>query len=311
MTHTFTSFSKHRVKLEVVDGQNRRATADVEIDLTDLSHLVADEVLRPYESFSSSLSSQTIHTFQLQLRAGPARINLKNADGEAHAQQNCAPLEGLEYLACEAENLIDQAYVDNFRVDSAQVFLNGKKVLGPLTDLQATLSGPVALTGNDVLEIRIEGPVTSYLQLEIQSLEVNLAPQASFIVTPPPKGVPALVLIDASSSTDPNDLVVAYRAEIQPDNIVTEFQASPHFELTVPTAGQKFVSITVRDKFGLTASLTQDLTLIENLPPTVLARWGQTTSQAPFQVQFRAMGSDPDDPANQLLYNFIFPDQTS
>ncbi|HRK07975.1 MAG TPA: PKD domain-containing protein [Pseudobdellovibrionaceae bacterium] len=308
LTHTFTSFSKHRVKLEVVDGQNRRATADVEIDLTDLSHLVADEVLRPYESLSSSLSAQTIHTFPLQLRAGPARINLKNADGEAHAQQNCAPLEGLEYLACEAQNLIDQAYVDNFRVDSAQVFLNGKKVLGPLTDLQATLSGPVALTGNDVLEIRIEGPVTSYLQLEIQSLEVNLAPQASFIVAPPPKGVPALVLIDASSSTDPNDQVVAYRAEIQPDNIVTGFQSSPSFALSVPTAGPKLITITVQDRFGLVSSLTQDLTLEANLPPVVIANWVQTTSGSPFRVQVQADAFDPDDPRESLLYNFTFAD---
>jgi PKD repeat protein len=308
-SHTFSKPGVHTVRLEVTDDLGKKASRDTLVQVADLSQLVADELLFGPENFYGSLTeNETRHQRSIASRAGLARLRVTHADGQAQAAQDCGPIAWPAKIACLYDNLVNSTYISLYRLSSAQVFLNGQRVVDNLGKTTLSRESIVLLTGQDQLEVRTRGWPTAFVTVELQSLEVNLAPQANFNLQVPPKGIPALILIDASASTDPNDQVTAYRLEIQPDNIVRDFQASPHFAVSVPSAGTKLITITVRDQFGLTASLTQDLTIFENLPPVVIANWVQLTPGAPFRIQVQADAFDPDDPRENLVYNFSFAD---
>lgn len=98
-------------------------------------------------------------------------IRLVNADGKPHTIEKCTG-NIIKKLKCLADNLIDQAYINIFRVNEAQLVLNGKKIIE--ADLfnkhTAKYEAFIKLKASNELKIDFEGSPKSYMSIAIYRL---------------------------------------------------------------------------------------------------------------------------------------------
>lgn len=104
-------------------------------------------------------------------------IRLVNADGKPHTIEKCSG-SFISRLKCLADNLIDKAYINIFRVKEAQLVLNGKKIVE--ADLfnkhTAKYEAFIKLNASNELKIDFEGSPKSYMSIAIYRLVKDIVP---------------------------------------------------------------------------------------------------------------------------------------
>jgi len=126
------------------------------------------------------------------------------------------------------------------------------------------------------------------------SNQANEPPTAAFTVSPeaPEPGDP--VTLNGSASTDPDGEIVKYRWDLDGDG-QTDTTGGPNARVAFPSAGVYDVTLTVVDDAGATDSLTKEIIVEGDIPPTARLAISASTVTVGDPVTFNATGSsDPD-----------------
>jgi hypothetical protein len=97
------------------------------------------------------------------------KIKIKNADGQEHALKTCTG-NAVQKIICQLSNLVQSTYINIFRVDSAEIYLNNQLIISQL-DMNKTkfffekMISPLQL---NQLQIKVKGLPTSYIEIQIE-----------------------------------------------------------------------------------------------------------------------------------------------
>ncbi|MDZ4082418.1 MAG: PKD domain-containing protein, partial [Bdellovibrionales bacterium] len=312
LSYTFTQSGSYTIRLTVTDDLGLKASLDRVTSVAPLSLLVRDEILfLPKQYFGTfETESQTIEPLNIP-QAKLAVLKIKNADGEDHLIEDCSTIGWPEKISCLYTNLVNSTYIKLYRVNTANVYVNGRKVTDStsITKQKKYFETIISLNEVNTLDIRVRGWPTAFISVEVQALETNIAPIASFTFPQPTRGVPQTIEFNAASSTDENDQIVSYRflAKKSSDtnySYDSDWIATPNHQITFAEAGTWDVVVSARDKFGAIGTSSQQLEILPNTLPTLTAVYNILSNQSPFRVQVRATGQDLD--GDTLQYNFSF-----
>lgn len=314
VNYLFSTAGSYIVRLTVKDNAGLSAAVDRVISVAPLSTLVADEILFSEKTYYGTVSTEAITTETLNLPVPQlARLRIKNADGLEHPVEDCGLIAWPTKISCLYSNLVNRTYLSLYRVNSANVYVNGRKVTDAtsINKQKASFETVVALSAANTIEIRVKGWPTAFVSVELQSLEQNVAPVAHVTFNQPTSGVPKTVEFNAATSTDANDQVMSYRFQAKLAGstnytIDSDWQAAPIGFLTFNEGGTFDILVSARDKFGAVGSTTASLTIVANQAPTITsATYLTTTDVAPFRVRVDALGADAD-PGDSIQYSFAF-----
>lgn len=312
LTYTFFQPGSYTIRLSVTDNLGKTANQTRVISLAPLNDLVQDEILLSARDLFGTFETEIVYTETLNIPEPKlAKIRIKNADGLDHPIQDCSLIAMPAKLGCLYDNLVNRTYVQLYRVNTANVFVNGRKITDGTSLRKQTkdFETVVSLAANNTIEIRVRGWPTAFINVEIQALETNLPPIAVATHGEVKRGAPQTIEFQALQSTDPNDQVVSYRFQAKLEGassftIDTDWQASGIANLTFPTIGRWQVVTSARDKFGAVGTAENLIEILPNNLPTLQITYGIYTNQSPYRVQVRATSSDAD--GDFLLYNFAF-----
>ncbi|MBK7892112.1 MAG: PKD domain-containing protein [Bdellovibrionales bacterium] len=303
--YTFPRAGSYTVRLTVKDNQGAEAATERVVSTSDMSGLVRDESLfgpKKYYSKKKVVESFTLESPRL------AVLKIKNADGLEHPIESCARTPWPEKLSCLFQNSVNRAYIALYRVSQAEVFINGQRVTDRIDKHKAYYETVVSLQTSNTIEIRTKGWPSAFIELELQSLEVNEAPIVYVTHSEPRRGIPQLIEFDASTSVDMNDRIMSYRFQaFKADGAVaidTDWQAASYAALEFTERGTFTVVVSARDTFGAVGTKSLPITIESNQLPLVTASYVVLSNQAPYQVRVTATASDPDGDA--LQYNFAY-----
>lgn len=303
--YIFPRAGSYTVRLTVKDNQGAEAATERVVSTSDMSGLVRDESLfgpKKYYSKKKVVESFTLESPRL------AVLKIKNADGLEHPIESCARTPWPEKLSCLFQNSVNRAYVALYRVSQAEVFINGQRVTDRIGKHTAYFETVVSLQTSNTIEIRTKGWPTAFIELELQSLEVNEAPIVYVTHSEPRRGIPQTIEFDASTSVDMNDRIMSYRFQaFKADGriaIDTDWQAASYAALEFTERGTFTVVVSARDTFGAVGTKSLPITIESNQLPLVTASYVILSNQAPYQVRVTAIASDPDGDAIQ--YNFAY-----
>ncbi|MEQ1722084.1 MAG: Ig-like domain-containing protein [Pseudobdellovibrio sp.] len=127
------------------------------------------------------VTNQNGTTYTESLSRTPAQVlyqyklTIKNADGADHLQKNCSGLSFIPRLLCAAENVIQQAYIDIFRVNSAIISINNVALTTTSTFTKNTkiLVVPLTVAQTNQLKLVVKGNVLSFIDVKLESTAVN------------------------------------------------------------------------------------------------------------------------------------------
>ena len=131
----------------------------------------------------------------------------------------------------------------------------------------------------------------------------NSAPRASMIFSPNPTYRGMEVVFSDTSSDPDGDSIVNTTWDLG-DGAVAYGPVVRH---TYSVLGSRAVTLTVRDEFGQTASVTRPIQVL-NRAPTVGMQFAPRPAAVADNVTFVASGTDPDAPQNELTYLWSFSD---
>lgn len=190
---------------------------------------------------------------QLNPQAFQYKLILKNADGVAHPVKDCSHLKVLKKLICEGKNLIIQTYVKHFRIQSATISLNGQVVTNVTNFNQDTLTleVPLHLSNSNTLNIDLQGPVLSYINLQLISTENPLPQDTS----------PPVLMANIQSGAITNNPMFAITiqdasnvtTEVYQNGVLMSTQTSKYFELYLQESVNNYV-FKSHDEYGNQAS---------------------------------------------------------
>lgn len=312
LSYTFTQSGSYTIRLTVTDDLGLKASLDRVTSVAPLSLLVRDEILfSPKQYFGTfETEAQTIEPLNIP-QAKLAVLKIQNADGEDHLIEDCSTIGWPEKIGCLYTNLVNSTYIKLYRVNTANVYVNGRKVTDStsITKQKKYFETIISLDEVNTLDIRVRGWPTAFISLEVQALETNIAPIASFTFPQPTRGVPQAIEFNAASSTDENDQIVSYRFLAKKSGETSysydsDWIATANHQITFTEAGTWDVVASARDKFGAIGTTSQQLEILPNTLPTLTAVYNILSNQSPFRVQVRATGQDQDGDA--LQYNFSF-----
>ncbi len=312
LSYTFTQSGSYTIRLTVTDNLGLKTSVDRVTSVAPLSLLVRDEILFGPKQYYGTLEteSKTIETVTIPV-AKLAVLKITNGDGEDHPIENCSTIAWPAKIGCLYTNLVNSTYIKLYRVNSANVFVNGRKVTDgtSITKQKKSFETVISLNETNTLDIRVRGWPTAFITVEVQALETNIAPVAQVTFLPPRRGVPQTVDFNASGSTDENDQIVSYRFLANRSGETgysydSDWIATPSHQITFTEAGTWDVTVSARDKFGSVGTTSQQLEILPNTLPTLTAIYNILSNQSPFTVQVRATGQDLDGDA--LQYNFSF-----
>ncbi len=311
LDYFFPEAGSYTIRLTVKDDLGAQAAIERVISLADLSGLVRDEsLLGPKKYYGSTgAENKTIETLTL---ASPrlAVLKIKNADGLEHPIESCSSTPWPEKIACLFQNTVNRAYLALYRVNSANVYINGRRVTDgtSINKQKAYFESVVSLQSSNTVDIRVKGWPTAFIELELQSLEVNEAPIVYVTHSEPRRGIPQTIEFDASTSVDMNDRIMSYRFQaFKADGAVaidTDWQAASYAALEFTERGTFTVVVSARDTFGAVGTKSVPITIESNQLPLLTASYVVLSNQAPYQVRVTAIASDPDGDAIQ--YNFAY-----
>ncbi|MEQ1722968.1 MAG: hypothetical protein ABL930_07305, partial [Pseudobdellovibrio sp.] len=103
------------------------------------------------------------------------KLTIKNADGADHLQKSCTGLSIIARILCTAQNVIQQAYIDIFRVNSAIVSINNLALTSTSTFNKNTkiLVLPLTVQEANQLKIVIKGTTLSFIDVKLESTVVQ------------------------------------------------------------------------------------------------------------------------------------------
>lgn len=143
------------------------------------------------------------YTESLSLNAQDAlliyKLKVKNADGADHLQATCNQSNIIARLVCRLTNTVQTTYINLFRVQSAQITINGIVVMNATQMNQNVkyFEAPVLLkTANSIL-IQVKGQITSQINVEIEKP-----------VGPPVDNLPPVLTFDLPSNSVTKNLVL-------------------------------------------------------------------------------------------------------
>lgn len=312
LSYTFFNPGSYTVRLGVTDNLGKTAYQTRVISLAPLSELVHDEILLTQNNYFGTFETEAIYTENINIpEAKLGKIRIKNADGQDHPIQDCSLIALPEKIGCLYDNLVNRTYVQLYRVSSANIYVNGRKVTDSLSinKQKKDFETVVSLNQTNTIEIRVRGWPTAFVNVEIQALETNLPPVAVATHSAVKRGAPQTIEFQATQSTDPNDQVVSYRFQAKLEGasnwaLDTDWQASGFANLTFPSVGRWQVLTSARDKFGAVGETENLIEILPNSLPTLHITYGIYTNQTPYRVQVRANSTDAD--GDPLLYNFAF-----
>jgi PKD repeat protein len=174
---------------------------------------------------------------------------------------------------------------------------------GPQAGSGATCTYPAAGTYTVTLTVVDGNGFTSSASATVTAKAVVGAPVASLTATPAKGTAPLLVTLDASQSTDPQGLPLAYTFTCGNGASVGPGPASTA-SCTYTTAGTYTAKVTASDSLGLSSSTTTAIVVSTNqAPKAVLKLTTPPGKTAPTSATFDASGSsDPEGGA--LTYTF-------
>lgn len=312
LSYTFFNPGSYTVRLGVTDNLGKTAYQTRVISLATLSELVHDEILLTQNNYFGTFETEAIYTENISIpEAKLGKIRIKNADGQDHPIQDCSLIALPAKIGCLYDNLVNRTYVQLYRVSSANIYVNGRKVTDSLSinKQKKDFETVVSLNQTNTIEIRVRGWPTAFVNVEIQALETNLPPVAIATHSTVKRGAPQTIEFQATQSTDPNDQVVSYRFQAKQEGssawtVDTDWQASGIANLTFPSVGRWQVLTSARDKFGAVGQTENLIEILPNSLPTLQITYGIYTNQTPYRVQVRANSTDAD--GDTLLYNFAF-----
>lgn len=312
--YNFSNPGAYTVRLTVRDNLNLAASVDRVISVAPISTLVADEILFAEKTYFGTVSTESVTDETLTLPMPKlARLKIKNADGLEHPVQNCCLIAWPAKIECLYTNLVNKTYLSLYRVNSINIFINGRKVTDAtsINKQKATFETVVALNAVNTVQIRVRGWPTAFATVEIQALEENVPPVADVTFEPPLPGVPRTVEFNAASSTDANDQIMSYRFQAKLHGTAdytldSDWQADPIGSLTFTQVGSYDVLISARDKFGAVGTKTEALIILSNSAPVFTDKYFLALNNtAPYQVRVQVQATDAD-PGDTLQYNFEF-----
>lgn len=175
------------------------------------------------------------------------KLFVTNANGQDYSPRNCTGLNFVRRLLCQLENVAIQAYINQFRVHSAIISLNGttlvntqsfnKNTLTFTTDLNVLLSNE--------LKINLKGPLLSYISLRIEKTGVATDSTAPTILSSLQSNTltnETSLRIDINDSS--NTVTEVYRG-----TELVQTETAKSFNLTL-TEGENSFVIKARDEFG-------------------------------------------------------------
>ena len=312
LSYTFFNPGSYTVRLGVTDNLGKTAYQTRVISLAPLSELVHDEILLTKKDFFGTFETEAIYTESINIpEAKLGKIRIKNADGQDHPVQDCSLIALPAKIGCLYDNLVNRTYVQLYRVSSANIYIDGRKVTDSVSinKQKKDFETVVSLNQTNTVEVRVRGWPTAFVNVEIQALETNLPPVAVTTHSEVKRGAPQVIEFQATQSTDPNDQVVSYRFQARLEGsaswtIDTDWQASGIANLTFPSTGRWEVLTSARDKFGDVGQTENLIEILPNSLPTLQITYGIYTNQTPYRVQVRANSTDAD--GDTLLYNFTF-----
>ncbi|MBK7892736.1 MAG: PKD domain-containing protein [Bdellovibrionales bacterium] len=303
--YSFPRAGSYTVRLTVKDNQGAEAATERVVSTADMSGLVRDESLfgpKKYYSKKKVVESFTLESPRL------AVLKIKNADGLEHPIESCSSTPWPEKLGCLFQNSVNRAYIALYRVSKAEVFINGQRVTDRIGKHTAYFETVVSLQTSNTIEIRTKGWPSAFIELELQSVEVNEAPIVYVTHSGALRGIPQTIEFDASTSVDMNDHIMSYRFQALNAAgavaIDTDWQAASYAALEFTERGTFTVVVSARDTFGAVGTKSVPITIESNQIPLVTASYVVLSNQAPYQVRVTATASDPDGDAIQ--YNFAY-----
>lgn len=303
--YTFPRAGSYTVRLTVKDNQGAEAATERAVSTSDMSGLVRDESLfgpKKYYSKKKVIESLLLESPRL------AVLKIKNADGLEHPIESCSSTPWPEKLGCLFQNSVNRAYIALYRVSKAEIFINGQLVTDRIGKHTAYFETVVSLQTSNTIEIRTKGWPSAFIELELQSLEVNEAPIVYVTHSEPRRGIPQLIEFDASTSVDMNDHIMSYRFQVLNAAgavaIDTDWQGAGYAALEFTERGTFTVVVSARDTFGAVGTKSVPITIESNQLPLLTASYVVLSNQAPYQVRVTATASDPDGDAIQ--YNFAY-----
>ncbi len=129
-------------------------------------------------------------------------------------------------------------------------------------------------------------------EIKVKASEENSPPAASFDFSPTAGKAPLLVNLDASSSFDPNDMIIDYEWKIS--NGVELKGVNP--EYTFETQGVYEVRLVTTDLYGGYDVITKSITVsAPNIAPVTNISLNQTQAEVPFNLVIDASASSDSD----------------
>lgn len=259
-----------------------------------------------YKKVTMTSKPNEVQSFQFTARPGIAsRIIVSNGSGESLMSRDCSGLRGLNKATCVIENLVTAAKAV-LRVDSGEIKLNGKVIIGPtmLNKNSHSVQGAVTLTGANKIEVRLKGSRLSYVTIRVvqDSQAPNQLPVASITSSIGPNGV---VSFDGSGSVDSDGQIISYDWEFGDGATSSGIMVTHQYA----TGGTFSATLRVTDNRGGQAAQSVSITIIPNTTPIAVLSVNKTEGVAPLSVYFDASGSS--DFESSITYEWNFGDGQS
>jgi uncharacterized protein YfaP (DUF2135 family) len=143
---------------------------------TEYTKIYGPKKFSPKETYTENFIGAEKQTY---------KIIVTNGSGEEYVKKQC-PENPLEKLICIASNQLTDLKINLDRVASAEITLNGKKIITPqnfnIKTRQIVLEVPVLK--NNTLVISPKGIFTSYLTVEVQAPKETTLPLAELKIDP-------------------------------------------------------------------------------------------------------------------------------
>jgi hypothetical protein len=310
--HEYANDGTYLAKVKVTDDLNAKSTIQKSISVVLSNEMTSiGSVFGPVRYYGSFLSNvQYLET--ITVPAGQVqdlfKIKIKNADGMDHPIVSCTGTLA-EKIMCQYNNWVNRTYMDLNRVNSAQVYVNNKKITdsSSLNKNKFYFETYLTLTELTQMKIILKGWPTAYIEIEID----RLGQQADTTA-------PVLTSDQLSNTRTNNNLVHIsisdnsnVTTEIYKDTVLQSTTTQKEFDLTLAEGINNFTLKSIDSANNRAADFSLNNIILDQTGPmlnsTLLTEYIFSTYPQTVTVQISANEDLSSLTVNGVLANMLTP----